>query len=184
MTDIIVHSLATIKHLNIRKEGPDKEKVLALDIKLADCNCSMDTLARILGANSWTDVRTAFWDADGEPRFLGLEPISSWSNIRGCTVEMLGITMRGAQVRKFKVRINGQESAEMELSVSVTSPPEKATPILAEYVMESVTVKITVEQGELDLEPADEPDFDLETGEITDIVIPPNCGDLLEGGEA
>lgn len=168
MTDIIVHGLATIKHLNIRKEGPDDEKVLALDIKLAGCNCTLSTLARIIGADSEHDVRLAFWDPDGNQRFLGLEPIQSWSAIRGCTVEMLGITMRGAVVRKFKVSINGDAAAEMEFSVSIVDPPEKATPILAEYVMEDVTVKITVEQGELDFDAVDEsmPEIDEETGEI------------------
>jgi len=30
-----VSGVATIKHLNVRKEGPDDEKILAVDVKLA-----------------------------------------------------------------------------------------------------------------------------------------------------
>lgn len=151
----IINGYSTIKHLNIRKVGPEDDKVLALDIKFSDTPCSMELLARILGGTE-KEVREAFWAEEDLPRFPGLDPITSWAVIGGCTVTIGGLVLHGAEVRKFKVLIG--EKPTMEFSVSVSDPPSNATPILAELVMDCVMVTVDKDQEDLPLGEGSEAD--------------------------
>lgn len=145
----ILDSFATIKHLNIRKQGPEEDKVLAIDIKFADCRADIDLLARLLGSDSESCL-LSFWNG-GDIRFPGLEPIQSWSEIEDCTMHIGGLTgLRLFGVaKKFRCAIEGENTVTMEFQFSVTDPPENATAILAEYVAEGVRIILDQEQGDL-----------------------------------
>lgn len=146
----IIDSLATIKHLNIRKEGPEDSKVLAIDIKFGDASANMALLSRILGSDCEATAKASFWDDEGAVRFSGLDPITSWCVIEGCAVKIGGLQLVG-KVHKFKTRMQSEWKMELEFSVTVTDPPSNATPILAEYVQDDIRVIVDKEQGELEL---------------------------------
>lgn len=173
----IIKSSGVIKHLNIRKDGPDDDKVLGLDVKLAECPCEPEFMASILGNEDWRQVVMSFWDLQGNPRFLALEPISSWATYNDCDVEIAGMNFTGCIVKKFKLTItseNNRPAPHVELSISIKDPQARQVAILAELVADSVVFCIERVQQELDLrgdlvEPeraADQPDFDPETGEL------------------
>ena len=170
----IITTHATIKHLNIRKEGPDDDKVLAIDIKFGDAAAPMELLARILGTDDTSVVMLSFWDPDGNLRYAGMEPVTSWCVIEGCTVKIGGLVLGGAKVHKFKARLDSEHMITVEFSVSVTSPPSNAVPVLAEYVQDDIRVEVTKAQEELDLgapeaEPAAEPEADQPEDALDDL---------------
>lgn len=148
----LLSSLANIKHLNIRKEGPDEEKVLALDVKLSECAVDVAFLARILGSESEDTVKAAFWDDTKNVLFPGLDPITTWGEIKACRVVLGGLVLQSATLRKFKARIQSEHKLELEFSVTVTDPPSNATAILAEYVTDSIRVSVEKIQEELDFD--------------------------------
>lgn len=145
----IIDSLATIKHLNIRKQGPDEDKVLAIDIKFSDCRADLELLARLLGSDPG-NVLASFWSGT-DIRFPGLEPIQSWSEIDGCRMHvggLGGLRLSGA-AKKFRCTLEGEHTITVEFQFSVTDPPHNATAILAEYVAEAVRIILDEEQGDL-----------------------------------
>ena len=161
----ILTTLATIKHLNIRKEGPDDDKVLAVDIKFGDAAAPMELLARILGTDDTSMVMLSFWDQDGNLRYAGMEPVTSWCVIEGCTAKIGGLVLQGVKIGKFKARLDSEFKITVEFAVSVTSPPSNAVPVLADYVQDDIRVEVTKAQEELDLS-AQEPQADSEAEPI------------------
>lgn len=57
-----IETLATLKHINVRKEGSD-EKILAIDVRF-NCQIPSDVLIEF-----HPTLRTMLWTHDGEPRF-------------------------------------------------------------------------------------------------------------------
>ena len=147
----IITTHATIKHLNIRKEGPEEDKVLAFDVKFGDAGAGMDLLARILGAENEAAVKAAFWDDNGVLRFNGMDPISSWCFIEGCEAKIGGLVLQGAKVGKFKAKLESEHKITVEFSITVADPPSNAVPVLAEYVQDDIRVEVTKAQEELPL---------------------------------
>jgi hypothetical protein len=76
---------------------------------------------------------------------------STWGEIKGCRVKIGGLVLDVATLRRFKVRVSAEYKLELEFSVTVTSPPSNATPILAEYVADSIRVEVEKIQEEMDL---------------------------------
>jgi hypothetical protein len=152
----LIDSYCSVKHLNMRKEGPDDVKVLAIDIKFIEANCTLDFLARILGVDLIADVKASLWDAEGNKRFIAMEPFSSWADIAQCSVRVGGLVLPGCNIHKFKVNPGENHSASMEFSASITNPPSNAAPILAEYIGEYVQVTVIKQQNELDFTAAEE----------------------------
>jgi hypothetical protein len=149
MTRSIIDSFATIKHLNIRKQGPDEDKVLAIDIKFSDCQADIELLARLLGSDPGSCL-ASFWSGP-DIRFPGMEPIQSWSTIEGCTMHVGGfggLRLTGA-AKKFRCTVEGEHMVTMEFQFSVADPPENATATLAEYVAEQVRVILYEDQADL-----------------------------------
>lgn len=156
MTNLI-KSNGTIKHLNVRKEGPEDDKVLALDVKIGGAICGADLLRRLLGGDSDEIVRMAFWREDGSRLFFGLEPISSWACFEDCWVEISGVELAVARVHKFKAELKDEFRAALEFTITVKDPPENAAAILVELVSDVVNVEVVKAQGDLDLAPAESP---------------------------
>lgn len=150
MNETLIDGVATFKHLNIRKEGPADEKILAIDLKLAGCECDLNLLKRLLGAHNTTEVKQTFWDRQGDMRFGGLaQPIGSGAEIENCHVTIDHLRLPGALIRKFKVTIGGNHTATVDFAISLKDPPSDATPILAELVSDEVRVSIAERQREL-----------------------------------
>jgi len=144
----LIDSICTIKHLNVRKEGPDEAKVMALDIKLSDAETNPAFLARILGAE-YADVKASFWDSEGEARFSGIETMTSWCAIDNCTVTMGGLVLKECQIHKFKFKPRGDFIVEIEFQVSLKEPPENALPIIGEHVQDGLSVTVDEVQADM-----------------------------------
>lgn len=150
----LIEGDGTIKHLNIRKEGTDDDKVLALDVKISGVICGVDLLVKLLGGDSAATVMMCFWDADGTRRFFGLDPVSSWASFEDCWVDISGVMLPVARVHKFKAELQDEWKASVEFAITVTDPPENAAAILCELVQDVVSVEVLKVQQELELSPA------------------------------
>lgn len=152
----IINSTGFIKHLNIRKVGPEDEKVLALDIKVGGCFVSIEFLARILGTEDPAMVRLASWDSDETYRFLGMGEISATGFIQNCLLDVGGLKLYGVELKKFKATIRDECRVELEFSASVSSPPGNAAPILAEMLSEEVDILVSEAQQGFDFQAAED----------------------------
>ena len=144
-----VSGLANIKHLNVRKEGPDDEKILAVDIKLEIkgidrrlCAYFDDALEGFLwrGNSNALIVRNAF-----------MAPAAYSNCISDCRVEIgLGI-YHGCDVKKFAIQPH--DGGVITLICAVTlQPTASEVSDLAKLVQDDADVVI---EGPPDLFAAD-----------------------------
>lgn len=150
MGSLIIRSSGTLKHLNIRKEGQLDDKLLGIDVKLSECPCSIEFLARVLGNEYQHLVRNAFWDEDGNPRFLTMEPITSWANYSDLDVTIADMKFTGCHAKKFKLALEAGPKPKVEFQLSINNPSSREVAILAELVADDVDFLVTRSQQELD----------------------------------
>lgn len=134
-----VSGAATIKHLNVRKEGPEDDKVLAVDIKM-----EISRVDRRLCA-FFDDALEAFlWRGDTDAlivRNLYLEPIKYFNDIEGATVEIDGKTFVGCRVSKFAIL--PKDGGVIDLTLSVAAYPTSGeVASLANLVQDGAAVSI------------------------------------------
>ena len=154
MNNVVIDSYGLVKHLNIRKEGPNDDKVLAIDIKIVDAACEPSLLQRVLGAETEEMVRTSFWDwttDEAPPRFLGIDHVASWAELQHCEVMIGRIKFSDCTVKKFRLRVGSGFRVSAEFQVTISSPTSNSAAILAENVGEDVSIRIEMMQGELPL---------------------------------
>lgn len=139
---------AEIKHLNVRKEGPDDEKALAVDIKI-QCVTSAgmldffhDGLKEVL----FTDV--------GAVKNPLLKPLAFHNSIVNCELEILQQRYLGVDAGKFTLEPKDGNQVIVTFSVSI-QPHGDEVAQLAEYVMDEVDIHIRP-QPELDFGGAQE----------------------------
>lgn len=127
--------LATIAHINPRKEGPEDDKALAVDIKLKGTmdsgawNFFHEGLVPVL----YTDV--------GAAKNTMMESIGFAHAVRNCTMTILERTFHGVEVKGFKLRPVDTWRAEIVFSATIT-PDGDDIGLLAEYLQEEVQVSI------------------------------------------
>jgi len=140
---------ATIKHINVRKEGPEDEKMTAFDLKLSgrvpaqlvdQLMCPDEESGRALAA---------FWDEDGIKRHMSLEGVGFYRRIEHAETEICGITLKDCTVKSFSFVIKDGFQADLTWSVSSKDWPSNTLAILAEQLHEAVQVRIFSTQGDL-----------------------------------
>ncbi len=114
-----VQGIASIKHINVRKEGPDEEKILAVDVKLM-----FKKVDRRL-CDYFDDALQSFlWRGDTDAlivRNTHLSPVSYATSILGAEVEIGMLKFFGCDVRKFV--IEPQDGGVITLTCSTTIYP-------------------------------------------------------------
>lgn len=114
-----VAGIASIKHLNVRKEGPEDDKILAVDVKLEIKNVDR----RLCGY--FDDALEAFlWRGDTDAliaRNLYLAPVAYGNEINSATVKIGGQTFIGCDVKKFTLM--PRDGGVMTLTCSVAVYP-------------------------------------------------------------
>lgn len=114
-----VSGSAAIKHLNVRKEGPDDEKILAVDIKM-----EIKGIDRAL-CGYFDDALEAFlWRGDTNAlivRNLWLTPVQYGNLVSSATVEIGSQTFVGAEIKKFSIA--PRDGGVIALTCSVTIYP-------------------------------------------------------------
>lgn len=92
---------ATIKHLNVRKEGPDDEKILALDVKLV-----FSGIDRRLCAYFDEALESFLWRGETNALIVRndfLAPTLYFNEINGATVRFGTRTFHDCDVKKFSI---------------------------------------------------------------------------------
>ena len=111
-----VEKSATIKHLNVRKEGPNDEKEIAVDVKL-----HFEHLDRGL-CSYFDDALEAFlWRGDTEALIVRngfLSPVAYGNKISGAIVKIGPDEFMGCDVRKFVVKPRDGGTIDLTCSVS------------------------------------------------------------------
>lgn len=152
-----VSGRATIKHLNVRKEGPEDEKILAVDVKLE----IKDVDRRLCGY--FDDALEAFlWRGDTNAliaRNAFLTPVRYGNEISGASVSIGSHSYSGCEVKKFE--IEPRDGGVITLTCSVAVYPNSAdVSDLAKMVQDEASVTI---EGPPDLFAGD-PDLPADTG--------------------
>lgn len=133
----------SIQHLNTRKEGPDDEKELAVDIKLtADCDLSIlsyfgDDLAEFLFLDS------------GAVKNLSLGPLTFGNELENYRLETLGSTFYGVRVKKFSLEPGDGNVVRLTFGVSF-KPSGDEVAKMVEYLQEEISVSLDPANEELD----------------------------------
>jgi hypothetical protein len=133
---------AEIRHLNVRKEGPDDEKVLAIDVKF---QCV--TGAEMLDFFHEGMREVLFTDA-GAVKNLMLKPLAFHNTVLNCDLEMIGKRYGGIEVSKFQLEPKDGNQVTMQFSISL-QPSSDEVAQLSEFVLDEVDIHIQP-QPELD----------------------------------
>lgn len=145
MTELI-NSRAEITHLNLRKQGQDDNRVLAIDIKFTGARGTPDLLKHLLGLGDAEEIKAALWDDKGMPRFPGIGYITPLNIIEGCTVAFGGVTLEGCDARKFHITPGADHLIQIDFSASAVRPPEAAMRRIPNLINEEVPVSVTIKQ--------------------------------------
>lgn len=134
-----VSGMATIKHLNVRKEGPDDEKILAVDVKLEFKNVDR----RLCGY--FDEALEAFlWRGDTNAliaRNAFLSPVCYGNEIGSASVQIGGEHYSGCDAKKFAME--ARDGGVMNLTCSVSLYPSSSdVSALAKLVQEDASVTI------------------------------------------
>lgn len=142
----IENTPAELKHLNLRKEGPDDEKALIVDMKLvvmADSDILGDFDMQLHGF---------LFTPGGEVRYPRMGPVQWSGEMKNLELEIAGLEFAGVKLRKFQfqpVSLKGTEAVQMTCTATFM-PTGRETAVLAEYVGEIVEISVRP-QPELDL---------------------------------
>jgi hypothetical protein len=134
----LVAGRATILHLNIRKEGPDDEKVLAVDVKL-----EVRRVGGILAVYFDAALPMLFWlddDAMGV-RNAFMRPVGFANEITGASVKVAGLQFVGVQVKKMALEPVDGGMLTFSCSLAI-APSADEVAALARLVQVEVTVFI------------------------------------------
>lgn len=146
-----------LKHINVRKEGPDDEKVTALDLKFTadipaqladDLLCVDEEKGRALAA---------FWDGEGAPRMLSLGDVKMSRTIFNAKADLAGLSFSDCTARNFSFSVRDKHSAVLTFSISSTDFPSNAIAVLAEKLQEAFSLHLWTPQGEL-FSPEEQPE--------------------------
>jgi hypothetical protein len=134
-----VSGAATIKHLNVRKEGPEDEKILAVDVKLEIKNVDRRLCAY------FDDALEAFlWRGDSDAliaRNMYLAPVTYGNEISSATVRIANQSFVGCDVKKFAVEPRDGGVVTLACSVSIY-PTSSDISELAKIVQDDAHVTI------------------------------------------
>ena len=140
-----VEGSATIKHLNIRKEGPDDDKVIAVDIKM-----EITKVDRRLCAYFDEALEAFLWRGDTNAlivRNTFVEPVKYLYTLKDATVQINTRELFGCKVSKFQ--ITPKDGGVIDLTLTVSALPTKSEVAeLANLVSDGAAVSIN---GPLDL---------------------------------
>lgn len=145
-----IKTVAQLKHINVRKEGPEEDKVTAIDLKLTGRVPSdfIDTLMVPDDEGGMTPTM-AFWDQDGDPRFLSMKEVGIYREVMNVTANVEGLELTGCKVSKFSFRPLEQYQAELTFGVSTSNFPSNTIAVLAEQLHEVLTIQLWTPQGDL-----------------------------------
>lgn len=145
-----------IKHLNIRKQGNEDNKELAIDIKCFAQNVPASYIAPLFGADSDVDVLGALWrdNSDADVRFTALSSIEFLAYYDNRHEVHLGPHKhRAERVHKFRATLRSGSKVDVEFSITLIEPTHSLVEWLAKNVSEEIQLDL-IADPELPLESA------------------------------
>ncbi len=133
---------AEIRHLNVRKEGPDDDKVLAIDIKF-QCVTSADMFDFF-----HEGIKEVLFTDAGAVKNLMLKPLQFHNAVMNCDLEILGQRYGGIEVGKFQLEPKDGNQVTMQFSISLQPSGDEVARI-SEFVMDEIDISVDP-QPELD----------------------------------
>ncbi|WP_269497751.1 hypothetical protein [Castellaniella sp. S9] len=133
---------AVIRHLNIRKEGPEEDKILAVDIKF-QCTAP-STMFDFFDS----DLRSVLYTDIGAVKNTAIKPIEFTNTVMNCDLTVLGRRYGSVEVGKFSLKPKDDHKVEMIFGTSV-QPTGDEVAQLSEFVADEVDIRIEP-QPELD----------------------------------
>lgn len=134
---------AEITSLNTRKEGPDDEKELAVDVKF-----HLVAHAQVLGFFDQELAAALFTDADAVRNEM-IGPIPMLHELQDYRMDMLGNSHFGVKLKKFTIQpLDGARIALTFQASFKPSSTEIAT--IAEYLQDAIEISLTPANEELD----------------------------------
>lgn len=130
---------ADIKHINVRKQGPDDVKILAVDIKLefrkadkAICKFFDDSLESFL------------WRGDTNALIVRnecLAPVQYSNAVSPAAVDIAGMVFFGAEIKKFSITPNDGGIVTLCCSVSIYPTADQVAK-LAKLVQDETRISL------------------------------------------
>lgn len=141
---------AELRHINLRKEGPEDDKSPAFDLKLQAMVTAEFIENLMLGDGEENgSVVASFWSEDGEPKFLSLEKVAIDRQVHNVMGTVEGLELRACKLKGFSFKPRGILMAELTFSVSTNDFPSNAVAVLAELLQEQVSVSMKAPQGDM-----------------------------------
>lgn len=136
---------ASITHLNTRKEGPDDEKELAVDVKL-QALCGIEVCA------FFEPELTGFLFLEGGAvRNIMMGPINFSHEIEDYRLEAVGSTFNGVKVKKFSLEAVDGNQVRLTFSISF-KPSGDEVARMAEYLQDEIDIALAPMNDELGFE--------------------------------
>lgn len=138
-----------LKHINVRKEGPDDDKVTALDLKF-----TADVTAQLVDDLLCVDEEkgralAAFWSQDGAPQMLSMGDIKMSRQILNAKATLAGMTFGDCTAKNFSFAVKDKHAASLTFSISSADFPSNAIAVLAEKLQEGIDLHFWTPQGDL-----------------------------------
>lgn len=141
---IFIGGKAEVTHVNVRKQGDDDSRVLALDLKLQG-EVQSSALNQLLGAGQGDDFSNMFWGAaDTDPESLRTHAIE-WIDIDGewrNRFAYLGKLEVRCHLRKAKVRPRPGHRLDLEASIAIENPSHEVRDYAIESLREYIQCRI------------------------------------------
>ena len=137
-TNFKLNGKATVKHINIRKEGNDDGKSLKVDLKL-EARTGM-ALPDFLD----TGLRHFLWSSTGIVRNPMLKAVGFKGEASGIGGKVCGLDVSSATAHKFAVEPH--DSLEVTVTLTLTWEPSATdVAVIAEHIDEPIDIDIEAE---------------------------------------
>lgn len=144
-----IKMLATIRHINIRKQGEEQE-ILAIDIKLRGTVSAelVDHLA-CSGLNEGA-VLNGFWQStDHAPTFSQIINVPFEREYRNVEIKFPGIEADSGCLKKFSFAPQESGTAELTFTANITNPPALFVSRISQLLMDTVEISLRTPQQSL-----------------------------------
>lgn len=134
-----------LQSVNARKEGPNDDKHVAVDLKFCGA-VSIEDLLPLVGSEHASVLESALWDDESGhldvrfPNITSIKPDSA-TEFDGLNCYIFGSKITEAKAHKFsfKPRAGG---ADLTFTLSLPDPSQEVLPIAANYLGEDVRVEV------------------------------------------
>lgn len=140
-----------LAHINLRKEGPDECQEPAYDLKLkTEVDHSVIPLLLLDDTGIAEEVYSAFWNHEGDPRYLCIDSVKLHRSIENCGGKIAQVwDVETCRLKSFSFKPIEKNRAELTFSVSGKNMPGKVLAILMESLHEVISVDLICKQADM-----------------------------------